>query len=75
MARRNRGADIGSAPRPDDYDADRVMKTPNRDVKLGLKTKKRLALRSICVESMGEKDANAKDYKKCRNHFKKHVQP
>ena len=60
---------------PDDYDADRDMKTLNRDVKLGLKTKKRLALRSICVESMGEKDANAKDYKKCRNHFKKHVQP
>ena len=51
------------------------MKTLNRDVKLGLKTKKRLALRSVCVESMGEKDANAKDYKKCCNHFKKHGQP
>jgi transposase len=36
--------------------------------------KKRLALRSVCVESMGEKDANAKDYKKCCNHFNKHGQ-
>lgn len=36
------------------------------------KTKQQLALRPICVESMGDQDANAKDQKKCCDRFKKH---
>jgi len=41
---------------------DRVIKTRQRT----------FALRSIRVESMGQQDANAKDYKKCCDHFEKH---
>jgi hypothetical protein len=48
------------------------MEARNRHVKLSEDEESDSPLRSISVQDVGDKDANAKNYKKCCNNFKKH---